>query len=331
MKKIILTLLLAYSTISFSQSFTGFKIGEKILNQNIYIINDTIETEVSVLEDGYCYRIVSKFTDTNDSPEDIEYVKSLVKTNNEWDYYNNINNYDLYDYEYNRDEPCLGSKLISCVLDNDIKYLIYYIKKRDEYDETKPGLILVERKTKMADIQDIQKKIKYKPNSSITFTSYNEFINSQVYKDKNNAKSSEIKIETIELPYKLNFGMNNTQISNHLKSILDKNSVLTIGPFKGDPSDIKLGITFSSYTVKTNGAFSFGIEVTFLNGKAFEYNYHHDYNMDKMLREKISKLTKNTILINTTFGNNIYDTKTKEKVAEIKENYRNRGNLENKM
>lgn len=146
MKKIILTLFLAYSSISFSQSFTGFKIGEKILNENIYIVNDTIETKVSVLEDGYCYRIESKFTDIDNSIENVDYVKSLVETNNEWGYFNSLSD-DYYDNEFNDDKPCLSCEFISCVIDNDVKYLIYYSKKYDEYDEAKTGLILVEKKS----------------------------------------------------------------------------------------------------------------------------------------------------------------------------------------
>ncbi|EMY3585028.1 hypothetical protein [Flavobacterium psychrophilum] len=333
MKKIILTLLLIYSNFSISQSFTGFKIGEKILNENIYIINDTIETKISVLEDGYCYRIESKFTDTDDSLENINYVENLVKTKNEWVSFNNTNSNDFYDELFNRDVPCFSCKFISCVIDNDVKYLIYYAKKSDEYDETKPGLILVEKKIKLSELQGIEKKIKNSPNTSITFTSYNECVNSPVYKDKKTTRVNlnDIKIETIELPYKLNFGMSNTQINNHFKSILDKNSTFTVKPFNGNEIDVKLGITYFIYNIKTNGANSFSVEVTFLNGKAVDYNYHHDYELNKKLKEKISILTKKYSILGTTFGNNIYDIKSKDRIAELKDNYRNRGNIGDKM
>lgn len=316
----------AFNTFLFAQQNQRLILGEKILTKNIEIANDSIQKMFFVLEDGLCYRIETKFYKTKKNDTDIKFLQNLVKKDSKWDYdsYNEDDNFN--DYGMYSSQSYYGGDYVCSYNDEKTKFIISY--SPDSYEYSNGGLILIEVKSKLMDVIGIENKFYQKPKETLSFKTFDDPILIKEQKDFLNNLNKPIN--EIELPYKFNFYMTKTQILSHFKTILNKNSILKEFNF-GSQEDLKLGIEKISYDVKTNGANSFSVEITYLNSKAVAFNYHHDYEQDKQLREKISALLSKYKQLATTFGNEIHIINSIEKIKILKNNYKNRGKLENKM
>jgi hypothetical protein len=297
-------------------------VGKFLIDKNIKITNDTLNILVNVNKKGFCFA-----TDIILNKEINKYqnVKRSFSANNNWitndsiiekklkydefqsfvNYFSHrgrnhrYDNYVSHNTIGNTDYTIIDSEneIAFLVETNDYENLLYNLNDSN-------GLSVEEN---IIEFDNISDAIKFLKSESILIKGQDLYNLDKSEKDKILAKRAT-PINSIELPYKLKFDIDEIELDNILKELFKKFEKLNIvydssflpnkekGKIKSNSEEL-LFIKSFSYTMKDEFKSVLEIIVKFYNGKSYSYSFSHrnQYGDNIELNNKLEILITNLI------------------------------------
>ncbi len=269
-------------------------VGEILCDYNIIIEDDLITAEILTTESGFCYKVKTRFKGTK--IKDLEQIKNKVKTTNLWKLNNDTNIPD-----------------ITTVTEGNITHTISGSNLNPENFD-----LILSSEINNIDANEGEKSYDYERLDALEafYISQGIIARQKVLLDKDIRMKTTL-VEEINLPYKLKFGWNESEIETHLKSILPTDTIAINCNFNYDFSqfqesyddrEIKIldsimqenGIYEMKIQINQNSDSSLFIGILFLNNKAYSYTYGFGYNQQSNLESLKSKIYEIKNLHKTT-------------------------------